>query len=100
MNPVTMKKVIDRKIYDTKTATLIAGNDYWDGSNWERHGRQTFLFKTPKGAYFAQRLSQWQCEVDTLEPLTEGEAVTMFEELPVKRVSFEEAFPGVKIEEA
>jgi hypothetical protein len=53
-----------------------------------------------KGNYFAQHLTQWQGEGDTLEPLTQDEAVTLFEGLREKRVSFEEAFPGVKIEEA
>ena len=86
--------------YDTSTAQLIAGDDYWDGNNWERHGRNTFLFRTPKGSYFAQHLTQWQGERDTLEPLTQDEAVSLFEELGEKRVSFQEAFPGVEIEEA
>jgi hypothetical protein len=33
-------------------------------------------------------------------PLAKDEAVTMFEQLPEKRVDFEEAFPGIEIEDA
>ncbi len=33
--------IIDRKRYDVETATLLAGDDYWDGHNMERHGRKT-----------------------------------------------------------
>ena len=95
-----MREVIDKKIYDTSTAVLIAGNDYWDGSNFERHGRNEFLYRTPKGNYFTVSLTQWQGERDTLTPLEEAEAVELWEHLPERRVEFAEAFPGVKIEEA
>lgn len=100
MQPRKMMAVIDRKRYNTETATLLAGDDYWDGHNYERHGRQTFLYRTAKGAYFAVRLTQWQDEEDHIEPLTQDEAVGMFEGMREKRVEFEEAFPGVKVEEA
>jgi hypothetical protein len=100
MKPCKMSEIIDRKRYDTDTATLIAGNDYWDGNNFERHGRQTFLYRTPKGGYFLQHLTQWQGEQDRLEPITQDEAVSQWESLSERRVDFEEAFPGVKIIEA
>ena len=95
-----MSAVIDRKRYSTKTATLLAGNDHWDGSNYERQGRNSFLYRTPKGAYFAVHLTCWQGERGSLEPLTVDEAVSMFEGMIEHRVSYEEAFPGVEIEEA
>jgi len=100
MNPREKLEVVDHKRYNTETATLIAGDDYWDGHNFERHGRQTFLYRTPKGSYFATYLTCWQGELDRLEPLSQDEAVTMFEGLQEKRMSFEEAFPGVKVEDA
>jgi hypothetical protein len=101
MNPIEMRRVIGGKVYDTKTATIIADDAFWDGHNFERHGRNTFLFKTKNGGYFAQHLTQWEGERDTLEPLTQDEAVTLYEELDDKdAVPFEEAFPGMKIEEA
>ncbi len=100
MHPKEMCEVIGGKRYDTKTATLIAGDDWWDGHNYERRGTNTFLYRTKKGNYFVQRLSQWEGAVDRLEPLTQDEAAQMWGNLPERRCSFEEAFPGVKIEEA
>jgi len=98
--PKDMSAVVDRKRYSTKTATLLAGNDHWDGSNYERQGRNSFLYRTPKGAYFAVHLTQWQGEHDHIEPLTVDEAVSMFEGMREQRVEHKEAFPGVEIEEA
>lgn len=100
MQPRNLKKVINRKLYNTETAVLLAGNDYWDGNNWERSGRNTFLYRTKKGAYFAVHLTCWQGEADHIEPITEGEAVELFEGMREQRVSHEDAFPGVEVEEA
>lgn len=100
MNPRDMLAVIDRKRYSTKTAELLAGNDWWDGHNFERSGRQTFLYRTPKGAYFATHLTCWQGERDSIEPLTADAAAALWESLTEHRLEFEEAFPGLTIEEA
>ena len=100
MKPRDMTEVIGRKRYDTATATLIAGDDHWDGHNFERQGRQTFVYKTPKGGFFAVHLTCWEGEQDRIEPLTLDEAVELFEGMSEQRLSFEEAFPGVKVEEA
>lgn len=99
--PRNFSRVVDRKRYDTETATLIADDQYWDGHNFERRGRNTFLFRTPKGAYFTVSTSLWQGERDTLEPVTLEESMELFEkELPEHAVSFAEAFPGVKVDDA
>jgi hypothetical protein len=98
--PENWSEVIRGKRYSTKTATLIAGNDYWDGHNWERLGTNAFLYRTPKGAYFRVDLTQWEGQRDSLEPLSETEALELWEELSEKRVEYEEAFPGHVIEEA
>jgi hypothetical protein len=100
MKPRSMKEIINKKVYDTKKAELIAGNDYWDGHNFERQGRNTFLYKTKNNNYFAQYLTCWQGERDSLEPLSKDEAISLFEELSEKRVEFEDAFPGVELVEA
>ena len=94
-----MQQIIDRKKYDTETATLIASNRYWDGSNFERGGRNTYLYKTAKGNFFAQHTTQWQGESDTLEALTVDEAKDMYEDLREHDEDFEAAF-GVKPVEA
>jgi len=44
-------EVIGGKRYNTATAKLIASDAYWDGHNWERRGRNTFMLRTKKGNY-------------------------------------------------
>ena len=94
-----MKQIINRKVYDTKTATLIASDRYWDGSNFERHGRNTYLYKTTKGNFFSYHTTQWQGERDSIEALTVDQAKDLYEQLPEHDLSFEVAF-GEKPEEA
>ena len=100
MDPVKMSEVIRGKRYSTEAAELIASDLYWDGNNWERHGRNTWLYKTPNGAYFAQHRTQWQGERDRLEPLTREEALELWESLPERDLEYEQAFPGATVEEA
>lgn len=100
MQPRMMSVVVGGKRYKTETATLLAHDAYWDGHNYERHGRNTFLFKTPRGNYFAQHQTLWQGERDRLQPLSAEEARRLYEELPVHEVDFEAAFEGVTVEEA
>lgn len=94
-----MQQIIERKKYDTKTATLIASNRYWDGSNFERSGRNTYLYKTKNGRYFSYHTTQWQGESNTIEALTIDEAKDLYENLREHDLDFEAAF-GEKPEEA
>lgn len=94
-----MKQIIDGKEYDTDKARLVASDRYWDGSNWERHGRNTYLYKTAKGNFFAMHTTCWQGERDTLEALTEDEAKRLFEDLPEHDMNYADAF-GDEPEEA
>lgn len=101
MHPAKMTRIIDRKKYSTESATLIASDEYWDGSNFERSGRNCFLYRTPNGAYFTVNLTQWQGERDMLTPVTQEEAIELFEgQLTEHQVKYAEAFPDVKVEEA
>lgn len=103
MNPREMAQIIDRKLYNTGKATLLSGDDYWDGHNFERSGRNTFLYRTARGAYFATHQTCWQGEFDHIEPVSEGEAIELYESHQGRgdcRVDFEDAFPGVEVEEA
>lgn len=99
MHPDKMSAVIDGKRYSTETATLLASDEVWDGSNWERHGRNAFLYRTAKGAFFTVTLTQWQGERDTLTPVTVTEAKETFEAMPKQLMPWAEAF-GVAPEEA
>jgi hypothetical protein len=106
--PEKFARIVDRKRYDVSTATLIAGDDYWDGHNFERSGRNTFLYRTPLGNYFVVYLTCWQGERDTLEPVNQGDAILAYEgnemseigSLSEHYVEYAEAFPGVTVEEA
>ena len=72
--PEKFTRIVGRKRYSVATATLIAGNDYWDGHNFERSGRNTWLYRTPNGAYFTVTRTQWEGESAHLEPVTLEEA--------------------------
>jgi hypothetical protein len=99
--PAEFVQIIDRVRYDVRKAELVAGDDYWDGHNWERSGRNTWLYKTPKGRYFTVTLTQWQGERDTLRPVTVDDAIALYEgALSEHELSYAEAFPGVKVEDA
>jgi hypothetical protein len=94
-----MKQIINGKEYDTDTATLLASNRFWDGSNFERNGRNTYLYKTPNGRYFTHHTTQWQGERNTIEAIEVDEAKALYEELPEHESGYEQAF-GVKPEAA
>lgn len=100
VQPKEITEVINGKRYRTAGATLLANDAYWDGHSNERVGRNTFLFRTPKGAYFMLLQTTWPREKDVLSPLARDEALRVYEELPVKDVDLEEAFPGIEIEDA
>ena len=96
-----MQRIIDGIRYDTEKATLIAHDRYWDGHNFERHGRNTYLYRTPNGRYFVHKMTLWQGERDTIEPVDADEARRLYERvLPEHEVEYEEAFPDVEIIDA
>jgi hypothetical protein len=96
-----MIRIVNRKRYNTETATLIASDAYWDGHNFERHGRNSFLYHTPNGAYFSVNLTMWQGEQDSLAPLTQEEALELYEgPLSEHEVTHKIAFPDVVVEDA
>jgi hypothetical protein len=99
--PQDFTRIVNRKRYSTATAQLIASDAYWDGHNFERRGRNTFLYRTPNGNYFTVTLSQWQGEQDTLTPVTLDKAIDLYEgPLTAHSVEYAEAFPTVEVAEA
>jgi hypothetical protein len=100
MQPQNMNWVIAGKRYRTDTATLIAHDAYWNGHSWEQGGHNTFLFKTPKGNFFAQYQTLLQGEIDKITPLEINEAISLYQSLHKKEVPFTIAFPDVKVEDA
>jgi hypothetical protein len=100
MNPRPVTAIINCKRYDTETATLLAGDDWWDGHNYERRGRQRYLYRSARGSFFLVTLSQWQGEPsERLEVVAQEQAIALWEELREHREPFSEAFPGVELEE-
>ena len=99
--PDSMQRVVGGIRYRVATATLLADDQYWDGSNYERRGRNRFLYRTSKGRYFVVTLTMWRGEQDALEPIEEAEARRLYEEdLTEHHVSWEDTFPQATVEEA
>lgn len=92
--------IINGKRYNTETATVIASNEYWDGSNWERHGTNRHLYRTARGAYFVGCSTCWQGDRSHIEAIEESEAKQIYESLPEHEQEYEDAFPGSHADEA
>lgn len=93
--------MIGCKRYDTTMATLLAGDDWREGSTYERHSRQTFLYRSPRGAFFFAVQTGVEGEVDRIRLATLEKAIASWEMANAHgtaRLEFEEAFPGVTIE--
>ena len=86
--------------YDTAAATLIAGDDWHDGHNFEREGRNRFLYRTAAGRYFLAYQSTRPGEPDSVSPVNVDVAIAAFDALRQHRCTWEEAFPGLEIGEA
>lgn len=94
-----MRQIVGGKVYDTEKATLVAHDRYWDGHNWDRKGRNIYLYKTKKGNFFLFRTSRWQGERDYIEPVTVDEAKYWYEQLPEHEMEYFDVF-GEEPEEA
>ncbi len=99
LDPRGMTAVIKGRRYSVNTATLLAHNDYWDGNNFTKSGRNTWLYRTRGGAFFRADRTLWQGELDTIRALSESEAMELYDVLPVHVVEYGDAF-GVIVEEA
>jgi len=96
-----MSRIVNRKRYDTATAAQVASDAYWDGHNFERSGRNTWLYRTPRGAYFVVTRTQWQGEQDSLEPVTTERAIELYETaLSEHEIEYGDAFPSIEIVDA
>lgn len=99
--PTNMTRIIASKRYSTATAQLLASDCFWDGHNFERNGRNTYLYRTPNGAYFTVTVTMWQGERDALTPIDPEEAIALYEgRLSEHEVSYSKAFPNVTVTDA
>ena len=95
-----MEAIINGVRYRVANSTELASDQYWDGHGFERDGRNVFLYHTPTGRYFAVHLTMWEKERDYIEPLEEDAAMELYEDLPMKVMPVEQAFPNVRVVEA
>lgn len=77
-----MKEIHSGKMYSTDAASVAASDRYWDGTSWERNGRNTYLYKTKRGAYFLHHTTSWPGETERIEPIGEEEASEWYDKLP------------------
>jgi len=95
MQPQNMIWVAAGKRYRTDTATLIAHDEYWNGHHFEQNGRNTFLFRTPNGNFFAQYQTLLPGEINKITPLETNEALRLYQSLHRKEVPFRVVFPCI-----
>lgn len=101
MDDFDMIRVVEGIRYDTEKSYLLAHDQAWNGTGHDRTGRNTFLFRSLQaGLFFQVLITAWEWERDKLIPLTRDQALRLYEALPVKEMSFEEAFPEVQLVEA
>lgn len=93
-----MKETISGVRYDTDKAAMLASNYYWDGSNFERGGRNTYLYRGQNGGYFIYYTTQWQGECNYIEPIRKDDAKRLYDSLREKGESWEAAFDEVPVE--
>lgn len=91
-----MKKVINRKQYNTETAVEICNDGILGQNQVTRNDR---IYLTKKGTYFCHHQTMWQGEHDDITLLTEEEAEEMYTNSCNKEVEFQKAFPNIEVEE-
>lgn len=94
-----MKQIIEGKLYNTETAEEVASDRYWDGHNYDRRGRNQYLYRTKKGNFFILHTTRWSGECDRIQAISESEAMELYETLRVKEMEYVDAF-GIEPEEA
>ena len=86
-----MEQIINGLKYDTERAALVATDRWWDGQNFERNGRNTYLYRTKAGRFFVHRTSLRQGERDHIEPVSPDDARQYYEDLPEHEMTYAEA---------
>lgn len=96
----SITQIINGIRYNTETATLIASDEYWDGSNHERGGTNCHLYRSKKGRYFLGHSTQWQGGHQFIETISEIDAKKTYEKLKEQNHNYEDAFPGSVVPDA
>ncbi len=80
------------RVFHLETASLIACDALWHGTNWQRGDKFSFLYRSKRGNYFVLH------DVQNWSIATDAEARQLFLKLPEKLVSEKEAFAPITIE--
>jgi hypothetical protein len=89
--------------YRVADAALVAQDGQYDiyaGQCNPSVGRACLLFRGIRGHYFELVLTDWKGERDQINPLSIGDAMERYRELPEKVLTWPEAFPEVPVQEA
>lgn len=84
-----MKKVINRKMYNTDTAKEIYSTRTMNSTRWQ------VLYKKKTGEFFVEHVTCWQGEHDWLEPISLEQAKNWVEEY-MDGDEYEELFGAVE----
>lgn len=87
-----MRQTIDGKLYDTETATRVAGNQRCSEHDLWRKGCNTFLYKTQEDNFFVLYEIPWLRKKDRIEPLGVKTAIILYERLPKQEKTWKEVF--------
>jgi len=92
-------RLSDGKLYNTKTADVVAHGYYCDGSKQDHFGRRQILYKTRKGDFFIFYESMWEDEVDSVEVVSIDQAQALYWSLIFQAMDYYDAF-GCEPEES
>lgn len=101
MLPKEIKAIRGGLWYETRSSTLIAGDDDKANGNYEKgslFNENTFLYLTNGGRYFKVIQVAGKAQVAcTIVPLDKTEALDLWSDLKNKRTEFETAFGGISV---
>jgi len=79
-------------MYNTQTANIVAHGSFWGGCMGDQLGRSQILYKTKKGEFFIFYETNWEDELDRLEPVSYDEALSLYYDLLCPEMDYIEAF--------
>jgi hypothetical protein len=83
-----MKRIIDGKTYDTRTAKLIAERESTHPCGPDYPPEIDTLYQTPRGRYFIDSESSAECENETvIQPISPKEALDFIGEIDLTECS-------------
>jgi len=85
-------RTIKGKRFDSKTAEVVAHGSFLGGYRGDHLGRYQILYKTKKGDFFMFHETNWEDELDCLEPVSFAEAEDIYHQLLCPEMEYHKAF--------